>query len=515
MTSSSGITVDPVDSVTDAQPHLVINVSYDSSVTSLQTTNLTLYNEYTTAVQTAVQFYENAISSPITVNINFGWGEVANSPIDPGASGESSTSFLSETYAQLYGAVKTTDVTSPVQVAAVNSLPTTDPTGGATFLVATAEAKALGLTPASTDNDGSVGLDSSASENWAWTQATVGPTNNDAVGTLEHEISEVMGRSATGGNGGQYELLDLFRYTAANGGQDDAPGSATGARDEPFAAGYSTTAPASATPGLNSFSYFSFNGTTVTLPYETPADVASGSDVADWDPNTNSDSYADGPTGQVDLVSATDLNEMNILGYDLTCFVEGTRILTAEGEKRIETLTPGDEVPTLLGGSAKVIWLGRRAMDLTRHPNPRLAWPIRVRAGAFAPGLPARDLFLSPNHAIYVDGVLIPVKLLTNGSSIQQVERDHVVYHHVELERHDVILAETLPVESYLDAGDRENFSGGAVTALHPDFSARTWEMAGCAPMVLTGTVLDAVRTRLTARATPVAALISAGNGRA
>jgi collagen type I alpha len=77
------------------------------------------------------------------------------------------------------------------------------------------------------------------------------------------------------------------------------------------------------------------------------------------------------------------------------------------------------------------------------------------------------------NHAIYVDDVLIPAKHLLNGTTIRQEWRWRVVYHHVELERHDVVLAEGLPTETYLDTGDRAKFSGAPMVVLHPDFSVR------------------------------------------
>jgi len=40
---------------------------------------------------------------------------------------------------------------------------------------------------------------------------------------------------------------------------------------------------------------------------------------------------------------------------------------------------------------------------------------------AFGEGRPQRDLILSPNHAIYADGVLIPVRYLLNGATIPPV----------------------------------------------------------------------------------------------
>ena len=51
----------------------------------------------------------------------------------------------------------------------------------------------------------------------------------------------------------------------------------------------------------------------------------------------------------------------------------------------------------------------------------------------------------SPDHAVFIDGVLIPVRYLINGRTIVQEPADEVTYYHVELPRHDVIFAEGLP----------------------------------------------------------------------
>jgi hypothetical protein len=125
---------------------------------------------------------------------------------------------------------------------------------------------------------------------------------------------------------------------------------------------------------------------------------------------------------------------------------------------------------------------------------------VRI-AGAFGGDLPRRHLLLSPDHAVFVDDVLIPVRCLINGTTITQVERKIVEYYHVELPRHDVLLAEGLAAESYLDAGDRGNFAnGGTAVRLHADFASRVWEAQGCAPLVVSGAVLAAVRRRLARR---------------
>ena len=182
--------------------------------------------------------------------------------------------------------------------------------------------------------------------------------------------------------------------------------------------------------------------------------------------------------------------------FVLPCFAKGTRIQTAAGETPVENLAIGDRIPTLIGrGDSPVIWIGHRQVDCRHHPAPKQVWPVRIRAGTFGRGVPRRDLLLSPDHAVYLQQVLIPVKCLINGDSIAQVPVDQVTYYHLELARHDVVLAEGLPAESYLDTGDRRNFAnGGGAIALHPDFAALTWDAKGCAPLVVYGPHLEAAR---------------------
>ena len=143
----------------------------------------------------------------------------------------------------------------------------------------------------------------------------------------------------------------------------------------------------------------------------------------------------------------------------------------------------------------------RRQVAGATDPDPAAVLPVRVHAGAFGRGAPSRDLLLSPDHAVYQEGVLVPIRCLINGTSIRQETVARVSYFHIELPEHDIILAENLPVESYLDTGDRGNFAnGGRPMTLFPNFAARRWEMAGCAPLILAGPKLEEVKRRLTPR---------------
>lgn len=191
------------------------------------------------------------------------------------------------------------------------------------------------------------------------------------------------------------------------------------------------------------------------------------------------------------------------------CYAAGTRIATINGECCVENLVVGDLVKVHGGGGehhAPIVWLGHRHVDCTTHPQPHDVWPVRVRSGAFGPGVPHRDLLLSPDHAVFVagdaedgaQGVLIPIRYLINDATITREPVDRITYWHVELPRHDIILAEGLAAESYLDTGNRRAFTNyGPVIDLHPDFGRDAWDTRACAPLVLSGPRLAATRRKL------------------
>ncbi|MCC6720404.1 MAG: Hint domain-containing protein [Acetobacteraceae bacterium] len=202
------------------------------------------------------------------------------------------------------------------------------------------------------------------------------------------------------------------------------------------------------------------------------------------------------------------------------CFAAGTRLLTDHGDKAVEDLMEGDFVIVHSAcGMRKVRWIGHRRVRLTAHPRPWDVQPVRICRDAFGEGLPNRDLRLSPDHAVYVDGVLIPIRYLVNGATIVQENVPEVTYYHVELATtdgravHDVVLAQGLPTESYLDTGNRAAFvNDGSVVQAHPDFAREAWER-GCAPLVLEGPVVEATRVSLVAQATVLGHVLSADPG--
>ena len=186
----------------------------------------------------------------------------------------------------------------------------------------------------------------------------------------------------------------------------------------------------------------------------------------------------------------------------LQCFAEGTQITCPDGPRAIETLQIGDRVSLADGGAEEITWIGARRVECARHPSPTSVNPIRVAAHAFGRNAPNRTLFLSPDHAVFVDGVLVPVRYLTNGTTIRQIAVPEMTYYHFELRDHAIVLAEGLTVETLLPGADKTAFGGQAgAIALHPDFTAREWEARGCAPLTIAGPKLDAIRARLNKRA--------------
>ena len=189
----------------------------------------------------------------------------------------------------------------------------------------------------------------------------------------------------------------------------------------------------------------------------------------------------------------------------LVCFASGTLIRTARGDQAIEDLAIGDLVVTASGAHRPIRWLGHRSVNCRQHPRPHEAMPVRVVAHAFGENRPARDLFVSPGHSLCVDvvgEVLIPAGVLINGTTVTQEDVDSVTYWHVELDGHDILLAENMPAESYLEMDNRNFFAESGVVALDASPDAPVVTHADfCRPFHAEGALVEAVRAQLAARA--------------
>ena len=205
----------------------------------------------------------------------------------------------------------------------------------------------------------------------------------------------------------------------------------------------------------------------------------------------------------------TDGTVLNARDFEaIVCFAEGTLIATARGEVPVETLRAGDLVLTAHGGAPlkPLRWVGHTTVNVARHPNPARVAPVVIRAGALAEGVPYRDLRVSPDHAIFLDGRLVPASLLVNGTTIvQETWCRTVTYWHAELETHGLLVSEGAVTESYFDDGNRHLFDNAGLTAFAIDFAAHRpngrYAQGACAPVVAEGdAALEQIRARLAAR---------------
>lgn len=209
-------------------------------------------------------------------------------------------------------------------------------------------------------------------------------------------------------------------------------------------------------------------------------------------------------------------------GRDPHCFLKGTTIRTADGDRKIEDLAIGELLPTAFGGMARVQWIGRYRF---KRSDPTKAWvkdvlPIRVARSALGPDVPHADLYVTQTHALLLDGVLVAAGNLINGTTITRCdasERDELEFFHIKLARHNVIYAAGAPCETLLNVDETAaNFAeyfrqyGSSATEATPcapllRYSYRRGEIKSCfrsaiSPWLDRRQTVDVIRDKLDAR---------------
>jgi hypothetical protein len=175
------------------------------------------------------------------------------------------------------------------------------------------------------------------------------------------------------------------------------------------------------------------------------------------------------------------------------CFCAGTRIATQSGEVAVQHLKVGDLVLTHSGSVRPIVWIGGGLVLVTRGRRTD-ATPVILRKGALGDNVPYEDLRVTRGHSFHVDGVLIPAEFLVNHRSIYWDDRaQEVELFHIELDTHDVLLANGAPAESYRDDGNRWLFQNANTGWGQPP-------KPPCAPVLTGGPIVDAVWHRLLMR---------------
>ena len=216
---------------------------------------------------------------------------------------------------------------------------------------------------------------------------------------------------------------------------------------------------------------------------------AGSPDGTDTVVNVESFQFSDGTYSAADL-------ENNV-----PCYGAGTLITTERGEVAVEDLVVGDKVITASDMARPIKWIGRRSYSGRFIIGRKDILPICIKAGALDDNVPRRDLWVSPHHAMYLEGILIEARDLVNGVSIVQAETiEKIEYFHVELETHDVLIAEGALSETFVDDDSRGMFrNADEYRALNPD--APSGPVRYCAPRRQYGYEVAAARAHIEQRA--------------
>jgi hypothetical protein len=269
---------------------LQFNFTWDSSVNNAPT-------GYRNAVVAAAAGLSAVFSNNVTLNIQVGYGEVGGGQIAPGAAAENESFLTSASYSSIRSALQAQASNSSFQTTSAASLGAGNPTGGS-FELTTAEAKALGLVSASSSIDGYVGISSALG--FEFNQTAGG--GYDAIGSLQHEFTEVMGRIGSVGaalGSGVYTPLDLFRYTSTNNANPMA----------------GTPVRALTQQGPNT-AYFSIDGGQTNLGDYNPSN--DGVDYSDWNSNMAPDPFGFAFSGIAQPMTGNDAIEEAAIGWNLT-----------------------------------------------------------------------------------------------------------------------------------------------------------------------------------------------------
>jgi Hint domain len=193
----------------------------------------------------------------------------------------------------------------------------------------------------------------------------------------------------------------------------------------------------------------------------------------------------------------------NSQGSSAHCFLRGTTIRIADGDRKIEDLTVGDLLPTVFGGTRPIEWIGRY---LFKKSDPTMPWvkdvlPVRVARSALGPDVPYADLFVTRAHSLLIDDVLVPVCNLINDTTIAVYDAralDELEFFHIKLEAHDVIHAEGAPCETLLDVDESAINFAEYLRKYGPSPS----QNAPCAPVFGYGTWIE-IKSRLRSAISP------------
>lgn len=216
--------------------------------------------------------------------------------------------------------------------------------------------------------------------------------------------------------------------------------------------------------------------------------------------------------------SAVTLNIVGVqaLGYELdsdsngnlvyaVCFLEDTQIAVPDGLKAIQDMAVGDEVLISREGvtvTDAITWVGKAHWNVRTHlPDDQAGYPVRVLQNAIAEGVPFKDLLVTAEHCLFLNGHFVPARMLVNGRSIFY---DKTItsydYYHIETTKHSIVSADGLLTESYLDTGNRHSFSQDS-KVIQLGARPKSWDVDAAAPLTVAQNVVEPLYRDIAARA--------------
>ncbi|ATJ90512.1 hypothetical protein HK16_10480 [Acetobacter senegalensis] len=206
----------------------------------------------------------------------------------------------------------------------------------------------------------------------------------------------------------------------------------------------------------------------------------------------------------------TDANGNTVLtavDYSNICFLAGSMVRTPEGDVAVETLRSGDQVVAYVDGqnvTRDVVWAGvAHAKIKADMPDDVAGYPVRILKNAISEGVPYKDMLITAEHCLFIDGKMVPARMLVNGATIfyDRSITDYD-YYHIETAEHSVLIVDGMLTESYLDTGNRAAFvSNGNVVSLG---RAKSWAEDAAAPLAVSREVVEPIFTALARRASSV-----------
>jgi hypothetical protein len=426
-------------------------------------------------VQYAAQYLDNLIGNQETVTISVSWDASNSSTILGSATLENfipvSLSTI-ESHMTL-AAISSSNMNPAVaaEAATAASLTSVKQTVGTNdIILSVAQAEALGIGSYQT-------LDASlefGAGNQILNFSTSGQSVAGQVTFVDVALNELciaLGKFGYS-NGIDFSLLDIFRYSSS---------------------GIIET---TSNPILQTSpnAYFSLDGGQTTI-----ANFATVSNYNDWQALSGDVFNVLPPTGVYGTISSSDEQLLEAIGFNVPCFCPGTKIKTPCGDRLIEELSIGDVVTTYFSGTSKIKWIGFSPQSQDNIKKNPLISPVIIDTDALDDGSPNSPLMVSPGHSVYLKGVLVPTWRLINDTSIYQAlcHKD-ILYIHLELDHHDLLLSNGSWTESFLDEVPRwwfKNFH--EYNSLYPKHRD---QIQPCARQVRDGYELEAIRFSINSR---------------